>query len=298
MFRSQALILAMSFAVVGSVWAQATAPTPSSPVAATGGVASDAVVLNSGNFKLSRAEYEKLILGFDRISGAVATGPGPQSVQSGQEVARLLALVTEAQRRKIDQTPRMQSLMQVRSYVLLTNALLLSLQDDVKADEAGTRALWESERSNYFDVVARQILIRHQGAAVEGNNTAGSKRTPAQAKALAEVLAQKLKGGADFSKLAMADSDDAHTRSAGGLLPAFTRGAMQSEFELAAFGTPVGSVSPPFKTKYGYHVIKVEERRPFAFDRVRPSLEFIRAKEKLEAISKAGIQLNDGYFKP
>jgi parvulin-like peptidyl-prolyl isomerase len=298
MFRIQALAVALSFAVGGSAWAQAVAPAPSTPVAATGGVASDAVVLNSGNFKLSRAEYEKLILGFDRITGAVTSGATPQSVQSGQEVARLLAMVTEAQRRKIDQTPRMQALLQVRSYVLLSNALMLELQDEAKKDEAGTHALWESDKSRYFDVVARQILIRHQGAAVEGSNTAGNTRTPAQAKALAEQVVQKLKGGADFAKLALTSSDDASTRSAGGLLPAFTRGAMQSEFELAAFDTPVGGVSQAFKTKYGYHVIKVEERRPFAFERVRSTLEYARAKEKLEAISSAGIQLDKGYFKP
>jgi hypothetical protein len=286
MNRFQTLVLAISLSGSASVWAQASTA-----------VADDAVVLRSGDFTLNKVEYEKLVLGFERAAGAVTTGVNPQAAPSGQEVARLLALVTEAQRRKLDQTPEMQALLKVRSYVILSNALQKSLVEEVKKDEAGTRALWESDKSNYFDVVARQILIRFDGVAVEGTNAAGKSRTEAQAKAQAEATYQKLKAGADFAALAKTTSDDQSTRNQGGLMPAFTRGAMVSEFESAAFATPVGGVSEPFKTKYGYHVVKVDERKPFAFNRVRPTLEFIRAKQKLEAIAGAGIQLNEAYFK-
>jgi parvulin-like peptidyl-prolyl isomerase len=286
MHRFQTLILALSLAGCTSAWAQ----TPTA-------VTDDTVVLRSGDFSLSKTEYEKLVLGFDRAAGAVTSGTDAQAAPSGQEVARLLALVSEAQRRKLDQTPAMQALLKVRSYVILSGALQRSLTDEVKKDEAGTRALWESEKSNYFDVVARHILIRYEGVATESANAAGKSRTEAQAKALADAAHQKLKAGADFATLAKTASDDQSTRDAGGLIPAFTRGAMVSEFENAAFLTPVGGVSEPFKSKYGYHVVKVDERKPFAFDRVRSTLEFIRAKQKLEAIAGAGIQLNDAYFK-
>jgi hypothetical protein len=286
MNRFQTLVLALSLTCSVNAWAQAATP-----------VADDAIVLRSGDFSLSKTDYEKLVLGFDRAAGAVISGANAQSAQSGQEVARLLALASEAQRRKLDQTPEMQALIKVRSYVILSGALMKSLTDEVKKDEAGTRALWESDKSNYFDVVVRQILIRHQGSAVEGVNAAGKSRTEAQAKALADAASQKLKTGADFATLAKAASDDQNTRNQGGLMPAFTRGAMVGEFETAAFSTPVGGVSEPFKTKYGYHLVKVEERKPFAFERVRSTLEFTRAKQKLDAISGAGIQLNEAYFK-
>ena len=115
---------------------------------------------------------------------------------------RLLALVTEAQRRKLDQTPEIQALLKVRSYVILSGALQKSLIDEVKKDVAGTRVLWESEKSNYFDVVARQILIRYQGSTVDGESSQGNSRTEAQAKSLADAAYQKLKAGADFAALA------------------------------------------------------------------------------------------------
>ena len=286
-----ALTLALVHAILltgcASVWAQ-TATV----------VADDVVVLRSGDFTLSKVEYEKLVLGFDRAAGAVTSGANAQAAASGQEVARLLALVTEAQRRKLDQTLEIQALLKVRSYVILSGALQKSLIDEVKKDEAGTRVLWESEKSNYFDVVARQILIRYQGSTVDGESSQGNSRTEAQAKSLADAAYQKLNAGADFAVLATTASDDQSTRAQGGLMPAFTRGAMVSEFENAAFVTLVGGLSEPFKSKYGYHVLKIEERRPFAFDRVRSTLEFIRAKQKLETIAGSSTQLNEAYFKP
>ena len=260
--------------------------------------ANDTIVLRGGTFALTKSEYEKLVPGFDRAAGAVPTGVGPQSMQSGHDIAQILALVSEAQRRKIDQDPKMQAIIQVRGYVLLVNSLLLALIDDMKKDEAGTRALWESEKHNYVEVQARQILVRYQGVRTEKAGQKGTSRTEAQAKAVAADLAKKLQQGADFRATAKASSDDEATRNKGGELPAFSRGAMVPEFEIVAFDTPVGGVSQPFKSKYGYHIVQVVERRPFAFERVRPALENIRAKQKYEEIASAGIQLNDAYFKP
>ena len=280
-------------------FAVAAAATPAlSQSGAPAPIANDTVVLRGGTFALTKAEYEKLVPGFDRAAGAVPTGVGLQSMQSGHDIAQILALVSEAQRRKIDQDPKMQAIIQVRGYVLLVNSLLLALIDDMKKDEAGTRALWESEKHNYVEVQARQILVRYQGVKTEKPGQKGTSRTEAQAKALVADLAKKLQQGADFGATAKASSDDEATRSKGGELPAFSRGAMQPEFETVAFETPVGSVSQPFKSKYGYHIVQVVERRPFPFERVRPALENIRAKQKYEEIASAGIQLNDAYFKP
>ena len=283
------------FAVSAGLGAMSTARAQP---ATSPALAADTVVLQAGEFKLTKDQYERLGLGFERGVGSVMTGSNAQSPQSGSEVARLLALVSEAQRRKLDQTPRMQELIRVRSYVLMANALLQALVQEARADEAGTRALWESEKNNYIDVVARQVLVRYKGVTVENAKVTGLNRSEAQALAVARAAQQKLAAGADFAAVAKASSDDEATRLKGGELPAFTRGATQAEFESVAFTLPVGTVSEPFKTKYGYHVIQVAERRPYSFERVRSSLEFIRAQQKMEELGAKGVELNGAYFKP
>ena len=273
-------------------WPQTTVTSP---------VANDTVVLRVGDTALTKAEYEKLVLGFDKPSGAVTTGGDVRMPQTGKDVARLLALVSEAQRRKLDQDPKISALIRVRGYVLLSNALLAAVTDDVKKDEAGTRALWNSEKNNYVEIRARQILLRYKGVHTDGAGAAttkGTTRTEAQAKAQAAALYTKLTAGASFESVAKTSSDDQATSGNGGELPAFARGALAPQFEAVAFALPVGKVSAPFKTNYGYHIIEVIEQRPFPFAKVRSALEYIRAKQKVDEIASSAAQLDTAYFKP
>lgn len=286
------LKFALAATFVSALHAPLLAQTVSAPLPA------ETVVLSTPNTKLTRAEYERLVIGFSRNSGAPLSGPSNQSMQSGTEVARLLALVDEAKRRGLDRKPEIAALMEVRGYVILANALLAALTEDARNDEAGTRALWESDKSRFVEVEVRQILIRHKGSALERGDSKASSLTDAQAKAKAEALLTKIRAGANFADLARASSDDEATRKLGGALPPFTLGAMQAEFETAAFALAPGAVSAPVKTKFGYHLIEVIDRRPFDFNRVKKSLEFTRAQQKLDALGKQGVRLEPTYFKP
>ena len=268
-------------------------PTPAPSRVDDGGV-----VLRAGAIALTKAEYESLVLGFARASGAPLTGADNQSMKSGQEVARVLALAEEAKRRGIDQDPEVAALMRVRSYVLLTNALFAKLTAEAKSDEAGTRALWESRQGEFVELTARQILIRHKGVAMDKPAVKVTDRSEAQAKVLASRVRAQVASGMAFDAAAKMYSDDESTRSLGGQLPPFTRGATLGEFEAVAFNLAPGGLSEPFKTKYGYHIVQLVERRPFAFERVRATLEFARAREMLEKIGATGIDLNPAYFKP
>ncbi|HSL21172.1 MAG TPA: peptidyl-prolyl cis-trans isomerase [Vicinamibacterales bacterium] len=92
----------------------------------------------------------------------------------------------------------------------------------------------------------------------------------------AEEVLTKAKAGADFAELAKQHSQDESNAKTGGDLGFFGRGAMVPEFEEAAFGLQPGQISDVVKTQFGYHVIKVTEKkagetRPF--EQVRPQIE-------------------------
>jgi peptidyl-prolyl cis-trans isomerase C len=98
----------------------------------------------------------------------------------------------------------------------------------------------------------------------------------------------RLKGGEDFAKVAGEVSKDPGSK--GGDLGWFTKDRMVPEFAEVAFKTQPGQVSDPVKTQFGWHVIKVLEKRqkPFpAFNEVKAQVEhFVQQKVQSEAIMK------------
>lgn len=77
----------------------------------------------------------------------------------------------------------------------------------------------------------------------------------------ADKIREKLMNGEDFAKLAKEFSIDTMTKNNGGNLGYVSSGQMAKEFEKAAFALKVGEISSPVQTEYGYHLIKVEEKK-------------------------------------
>ena len=101
----------------------------------------------------------------------------------------------------------------------------------------------------------------------------------------AKDLVKQLKAGADFNELAKKSSDSSNAHS-GGDLGYFSRGQMVKSFEDAAFALEPGQVSDPVKSEFGWHVIKVEDKRN------RPVPTFDEVKDQIMA-SLVQTQLKD-----
>ncbi|KQP28499.1 peptidylprolyl isomerase [Methylobacterium sp. Leaf102] len=92
----------------------------------------------------------------------------------------------------------------------------------------------------------------------------------------AKKIAVRIKGGEDFAKVAAEASKDPGSKAEGGDLGWFTKERMVAPFAEAAFKLNAGQVSDPIKTQFGWHVIKVEEKR------VKPVPTFAEMKEQVE----------------
>jgi peptidyl-prolyl cis-trans isomerase C len=103
---------------------------------------------------------------------------------------------------------------------------------------------------------ASHVLIRLPDKSDEAAKT--------KARAETEAILKRLKGGANFAAVAKEKSQDVGTAQNGGELPVFARGQMVPAFEEAAFALKPGQMSGVVETPFGFHIIKVIERRPAA----------------------------------
>jgi peptidyl-prolyl cis-trans isomerase D len=98
----------------------------------------------------------------------------------------------------------------------------------------------------------------------------------AEAKAKADNIVKQLRAGADFGKLAQANSADPSSAGKGGDMGWVDKGTTVAPFDTAAFTMPLNTISDPIhSTEFGYHIIKVLERRPEGyrpFEEVRDRL--------------------------
>lgn len=105
----------------------------------------------------------------------------------------------------------------------------------------------------------------------------------------AKKVEEELKKGGDFAELAKKESKDPGA-SDGGDLGFFTKEQMVPEFSKVAFALEPGKISDPVKTQFGWHIIKVEEKRARKapdFDQVKPQIEqFVTRKAQADYVAK------------
>ena len=163
-----------------------------------------------------------------------------------------------------------------RRLAFLRSKLLMGyeLQQEAKTaltDEALKQTYDEAVKSmsGQEEVHARHILV-------EGEDEA-------------KAILEQLKGGADFAKLAKEKSKDPGAAE-GGDLGYFTKDQMVPEFADVAFKMYPGQLSNPVKTQFGWHVIKVEDKRikqPPEFEKVKDQIEaYLARKAQSDFITK------------
>lgn len=150
------------------------------------------------------------------------------------------------------------------------------------------------EKAHPGTVHARHILKMTQGLTPEEK---------AVKKAQMDSIHALLVNGADFSALAMSESEDPGSAQKGGDLGSFGPGVMVASFEEQAYATPAGSFSKPFESPFGYHIVQVvshdglgtlaDNRKAILQSMARDTrITMPRASRIAELQSKWGFSLN------
>lgn len=148
---------------------------------------------------------------------------------------------------------------------------------DVMLAKAIKEKVTEADAKKFYDERAGQMA---------GEEEVKAAHILVKDEATAQEVAKKLLAGGDFAALAKEYSQDPGSKDKGGVLGFFGRGQMVKEFELVAFTMQKGETSQPVKTQFGYHIIRVDERRkkePPKFDDVKGEIiERMGQQKKIE----------------
>jgi peptidyl-prolyl cis-trans isomerase C len=153
------------------------------------------------------------------------------------------------------------------------------LMDNLLAVE-GKAATTDENMKKVYEEAAKQI---------SGEQEVHARHILVETEDQAKKIEGELKKGADFAELAKKESKDPGA-SDGGDLGFFTKDQMVPEFSAAAFALEPGKISDPVKTQFGWHVIKVEEKRTRKapdFDQVKPQIEtYVVRKAQADYVAK------------
>jgi peptidyl-prolyl cis-trans isomerase C len=173
-------------------------------------------------------------------------------------------LVQAAYAKHIDQSPEVGRIMAAnRSRFVLDALYHTRIDEKINISEAELRQIYDDLQ---YQLRAFHILFDNPDTA--------------------QMVFDKLKAGASFEEMAYQYSLDPRARRDRGDMGYFVRGTGPEEFEKVVFRLDVGEITPPFKTPYGYHIVKVVDRKPNEarepYTSLRPALyeQVLRSKRE------------------
>ncbi len=165
----------------------------------------------------------------------------------------------------------------IRKDLAVSKMMEAELADLAPVGEADIKDFYEKNPDEFSGVRASHILIRP-----EGFDEASKKK----ARETLEGVLKQARAGTDFAELARKHSSDGSAQQ-GGDLGFFTRGSMVPAFSKVAFSLQPGQISDVVETQFGFHVIKVVERKdialPEASEKIRQMLTAKRREERQQA---------------
>lgn len=195
-------------------------------------------------------------------------------------------MIKEAYRQELDKKENI-----VEEAEKTENGLMLR---ELYEQEIVSAVIPDSEIREFYNRSGEEVKARHILIKAPPN---ASPEEREKAKAKADSLQALAKGGSDFAQLAEVNSEDPGSGSKGGDLGFFGWGRMVDEFQETAFSLSPGQISDVVETQFGYHIIKVDEKREVerkSLDEMREQIRSqLQGKKKRELQQRAETYIED-----
>ena len=211
------------------------------------------VIATVGGHQITEAEVEAFIRSLPREQQAYASHPDFRK-QCEEQLIAVYAFAKYGEEEKIDETEEFKNVMENARKDILAQMAMRKLFATVNVTEEEIKEYYEANKSKYS-----------KGASVDNEEKC------------TELLNAITSGEKVFEDVAK-ESSTCPSGANGGDLGEFGRGQMVKEFEDAAFAAEIGHIVGPVKTQFGYHLIKVEDKKEAGESNLEEVKDQIRAE--------------------
>lgn len=240
------------------------------------------IVAKVGSAGITQADFEREMKSLPDYAQQLFEGEAGKE-KFLDEVIKKEILYQEALKRGLDKSPDFsRKLEEFKKLTLASELLEKDVMSKNKVTEQEVKDYYNKHKDDFTttsQIRASHILVKTEAEA-------------------SKVLA-RLKKGEKFEEIAKKESLDTASAKNGGDIGFFTRGQLVPEFEKAAAGLKAGELSGPVKTPYGYHIIKVTDRKTgpvVEFDRVKDVIfQRLSGEKQKEAFDNYIAELRKNY---
>ena len=235
-----------------------------------------------GSAVITQADFEREFKNLPQFAQMLFQGSAGKE-RFLDELVKKEMLYQEALKKGLDKDPKY--LAKVEDFKKLTLVSMLlekEIESKGKVTEQDAKNYYEKHKEDFAAV--SQIRVSHILVKTEDE---------------ANKILDRLRKGEDFAKLAREKSIDTRTAKNGGDLGYISKGQLMPEIESVAARLRIGEVSEPIKTKAGYEIMKVTDKKmgkPIEFDKVqRVIMQRLAAEQQKEAFDSYVEQLKKSY---
>ncbi len=260
---------------------------------------SDPVIAKAGDYVLKMSDLNRLISYYPADKQKYLQDDPARKVTLIKRMLEVRIIASIAKNEGFDKNQEIREQLEYMVDDFLSREYLGKIvSKDVTVSDHDIKQFYEANKDKFK--VPEEVRARHILVHVSHNATDEERK---KAKEKIGELRERLIKGEDFAKLASEYSDDPGTKKRGGDTDYFARGKMVKPFENAAFSLKPGEISDIVETKFGYHIIKVEDRREartMSLDEAKASIsaklrnDIINSKAEQfirDATKKAGMEI-------
>ena len=228
----------------------------------------DKVLAKVGSETITQSMLDTIIEGIPpRYKAQMMTPEGKKRLLD--RIVEMKIFSQEAYKLKLDKDPAVQSQIISMTEQVMASEYIKHIQAEIKINDDEIKAYYEGNKKEFQQpeqIKARHILVKTEDEA--------------------KAVRKELETNKDFAALAK-DKSTGPSKTKGGDLGWFGRGQMVPEFEQVAFSLKKGEISDVVKTKFGYHIIKVDDKKKASeksYEMVKKQIEDKLKQQKSKAV--------------